>query len=239
MLQELIVAAEGKSWQERLALLGGFAQAKIVFSTSFSFEDQAILAEIAVQKLPIRIFTLDTGRLFEETHTVHQQSREKYGHPIEIYYPDAQAIQHFVQAQGINGFYDSLENRKACCHIRKVEPLQRALKGADIWISGLRHEDSELRANLPVAEWDAGNNVIKYYPLLDATGEELWAYIKEKRVPYNILHDKNYPSIGCAPCTRAVLPGEHPRSGRWWWEQGNATECGLHVVDGKLVRINK
>ncbi|MGB1539992.1 MAG: phosphoadenylyl-sulfate reductase, partial [Rickettsiales bacterium] len=176
-----------------------------------------------------------TGRLFEETYTLLQQTVDSYGVPIRAYYPDPLALETFVNEQGINGFYNSVENRKACCFIRKVEPLARALDGVDIWISGLRREHSDHRQDLPVAEWDAANNLIKFYPLIDVSEEAVKSYIATHNIPYNPLHDQGFPSIGCAPCTRAIGVGEHPRAGRWWWEQGEQ-ECGLHVKDGKLVR---
>lgn len=238
IIQWLTEQSEGKGWQERLALLGKLADQRIVFSTSFSYDDQALAHAIATTGANIVLFTLDTGRMFEETYQTQADTVAKYPSILlKTYHPDAAAIENYVAEKGINGFYDSLENRKRCCYIRKVEPLKRALAGADIWISGVRHEHSDTRENLPVAEWDSGNNVIKFYPLLDATTDELWQYVRENNVPYNKLHDKGFPSIGCAPCTRAIEAWEHPRAGRWWWEQGESEECGLHVVDGKLVRV--
>ncbi len=144
-----------------------------------------------------------------------------------------------VNRQGINGFYESVEKRKACCFVRKVEPLNRALEGVDIWISGLRREHSDNRSDLPVVEYDAGRDIIKVYPLVDISEADVKAYIQNHAIPYNPLHDQGFPSIGCAPCTRAVAPGEHARSGRWWWEQENEQECGLHIKDGKLVRTKQ
>ncbi len=240
MPRDMIVDLENASWQDRLIALSRYNEQNIAFSTSLSYEDQAITHVIATHNLPIRIFTLDTGRLFEETHKVAQQTREKYPNiNIETYYPDATAAQDLVKTQGINGFFDSIENRKNCCGVRKVEPLNRALQGVDIWISGLRREHSDNRGDLPLAEMDEGRGIIKLYPLIDVEEDELKAYIHDHDIPYNELHDKGYPSIGCAPCTRAISAGEHPRAGRWWWEQDDAQECGLHMVDGKLVRIKK
>lgn len=227
---------EAGSWQERVHLLAGLEDKCVAFSTSFGYEDQALTHEIATNALEVELFTLDTGRLFEQTHALHQQTRDRYGIPVKTYYPEPLALEKFVEERGINGFYDSVSNRKLCCFIRKVEPLQRALDGVEVWVSGLRREQSDNRADLPLAEWDAANRVVKYYPLRDAATDELWSYIKAADVPYNPLHDAGYPSIGCAPCTRAVAPDEHPRAGRWWWEQGEANECGLHFVNGKLVR---
>lgn len=228
---------ENKNWRERLTLLAGLNDKCIAFSTSFGYEDQALTHEIAAQGLDVELFTLDTGRLFEETQKLHQQTRERYGRPIKTYYPDPLALEKYVEERGINGFYESVSNRKLCCFIRKVEPLQRALDGVEIWISGLRREQSDNRSDLSLAEWDAKNQVVKFYPLRDAGSEELWDYIRAGNVPYNPMHDTGFPSIGCAPCTRAIEPGEHPRAGRWWWEQPEeGAECGLHFVNGKLVR---
>ncbi len=233
---ELEKKLEHLPWQERLGALREYSNLNIAFSTSFSFEDQSLTHVIARDNLPVRLFTLDTGRLFEETHKTHQQTRERYGLPIETYYPAADKAQEYVAAHGINGFYASVENRKACCFLRKVEPLGRALKGVDIWISGLRREHSDTRGKLGCAEWDSAHNLVKLYPLIDAKADDLWNFIRAEDVPYSPLHDKGFPSIGCAPCTRAVAPGEPARAGRWWWEQQGSQECGLHMVDGKLVR---
>lgn len=228
---------ESKGWQDRVELLAGLDSKCTAFSTSFGYEDQALTHEIATQGLKVDLFTLDTGRLPEETQTLHQQTRDRYGLSIKTYYPEPLALEKFVEERGINGFYDSVSNRKLCCFIRKVEPLGRALDGVEVWVSGLRREQSENRSDLPLAEWDAKNQVVKFYPLRDATTDELWSYIKTENVPYNPLHDSGYPSIGCAPCTRAVAEDEHSRAGRWWWEQGKEdNECGLHFVNGKLVR---
>lgn len=227
-------------WDERLARLKEYADYSIVFSTSFSMEDQAITHVIATENLPVRVFAIDTGRLFEKTLETFQKTREKYpALKIETYVPDTKAVEDLVKNHGINGFYNSVENRHACCHVRKVEPLNRALEGADIWISGLRREHSAARGDLPVAEYDAARNIIKIYPLIDVAAGTVRPYIHEHGIPYNDMHDNGYPSIGCAPCTRAIKDGEHPRAGRWWWEQGSAQECGLHVKDGKLVRIKQ
>jgi phosphoadenosine phosphosulfate reductase len=237
LAEKLQKELSGISWEERLIALRNYVQDTPVFSSSFSYEDQAITHVIATQNLPVRVFTIDTGRLFEETHEVFQKTREKYPDlQIETYYPNAEDTQDLVARQGINGFYKAVEKRKACCFVRKVEPLGRALKGAGIWVSGLRREHSDNRGDLPVAEFDAVRNIVKLYPLIDVPVGTIKPYVHEHGIPYNKLHDKGYPSIGCAPCTRAVKEGEHPRAGRWWWEQDNAQECGLHVVDGKLVR---
>lgn len=238
LAQTLAESFASVPWQDRIAALRDYPQLKIAFSTSLSFEDQAITHVLATQKVPVRIFTLDTGRLFEETQKLHQATTDKYGIQIETFAPDAEDIKQYVAKNGINGFYNSVENRKECCRIRKVVPLTKALKGVDIWISGLRREHSDNRSNLQAAEYDARDNVIKLYPLIDVMTGDVWKFIKDNNIPYNPMHDNGFPSIGCAPCTRAIAHDEHPRAGRWWWEQGEQ-ECGLHMVDGKLVRVKQ
>lgn len=201
----------------------------VTFSTSFSFEDQVITHEILENKLPVDIFTLDTGRMFPETYSTWNSTNERYGVKIKAYYPNQDKLQEFIEQNGPNSFYESVDNRKACCAIRKVEPLQRALKGKQVWITGLRAEHSPNRNDMPIIEWDETNQVIKYHPLLHWTTEQVRAYIDQHLIPYNPLHDKGFVSIGCAPCTRAVKPGEDFRAGRWWWEDASKKECGLHV----------
>lgn len=235
----LLAQLTALDWRERLAALGRDTSRRMAFSTSFNLEDQVITHLIATDALPIRIFTLDTGRLFEETLTLHQRTCERYHVTIDTYFPKADSVQEYVAQHGINGFYDSVDNRLSCCHIRKVEPLGRALEGVDIWISGLRQAQSENRANKPMVEWDEARQLVKCYPLLDMGDDTLWQVIRAENIPYNPLAEQGYLSIGCAPCTRAVAPGEHPRAGRWWWEQGHASECGLHIVDGKLTRMRE
>ena len=209
----------------------------LVFTTSFGIEDQLITHHIATQKLAVRLATLDTGRMFTETYDVWQATEERYGQRIHAYYPQAGAVQALVDDQGINGFYMALECRKACCHVRKVEPLNRALAGAGGWITGLRGGQSANRDQLAFAEEDAARGLIKFNPLADYTREQVVAEVKALGVPYNVLHDKGFLSIGCAPCTRAVKPGEPERAGRWWWEEEAKKECGLHVAeDGTLAR---
>ena len=238
MLEQIIETFSALPWENRIAALNNYADKSIAFSTSLSFEDQVITHLIAHDGAPVTLFTLDTGRLFEETHKVAQETRDKYKNiHIETLYPDAQKTQDLVKNQGINGFFESLEKRKNCCGVRKVEPLNRALKGVDIWISGLRRAHSENREDLPIAEMDTARGIIKLYPLIDVEEDTLKDYIRAHDIPYNELHDKGFPSIGCAPCTRAIQKGEPMRAGRWWWEQDDSQECGLHMVDGKLVRI--
>jgi phosphoadenosine phosphosulfate reductase len=200
---------------------------KLAFSTALGEEDQVITHMIAKGKLPIRIFTLDTGRLFNETYDLLDLTQKNYNVKVEVYFPQAQAVEKYVQDEGINGFYDSVENRKACCGIRKIEPLKRALQNTKVWITGLRSAQSENRQSMEKVSFDAGMQVIKYNPLLDWSDDELRNYIDVNNVPTNPLHKKGFLSIGCAPCTRALLPGEPLRAGRWWWE-GTAKECGLH-----------
>jgi phosphoadenosine phosphosulfate reductase len=201
---------------------------QVTFSTSFGYEDQVITDFIAKGQNNISIFTLDTGRLFPETYSTWSRTLEEYHLNIKAYYPHPALLEPFIEENGPNAFYESPELRKGCCHIRKVEPLKRALKNNAIWITGLRAEHSVARKDLAVLEWDETNQIIKYNPLLHWTTQEVINYVKEHNVPYNILHDRGFISIGCAPCTRAVRPGEDFRAGRWWWEDNSKKECGLH-----------
>lgn len=202
---------------------------QITFSTSFSFEDQIISHEILAHQIPIEIFTLDTGRLFSETYSVWSKTNDYYDTKIKAYYPQAADLEVFINQKGINAFYESVENRKSCCHIRKVEPLQRALKGKKLWVTGLRAAHSPERSDLQTIEWDEKNQLIKFHPLLNWKTEDCWEYINMNRIPYNPLHQKGFVSIGCSPCTRAIQVGEDFRAGRWWWEDQSKKECGLHV----------
>jgi len=222
-------ANQSLSIDDTLSFLAEQFPGKVVFSTSFSFEDQAISHIILSNHLPIKIFTLDTGRLFPETYSVWRSTNEKYNTRVQAYYPDTMMIENYVSEKGPNAFYESVENRKECCHIRKVVPLKRALKGNEIWITGLRAEHSADRHDMAQVEWDETNNVIKYHPLLYWTTAEVKQFINKNDIPYNPLHDKGFVSIGCAPCTRAIRPGEDFRAGRWWWEDNSKKECGLHV----------
>ena len=217
------------SISEFIKLLVDTYPGQVTFSTSFSYEDQAITHEILSNKLPVSIFTLDTGRLFAETYSVWSSTNSMYNAHIKAYYPNQDLLQDFVATKGPNSFYESVDNRKQCCFIRKVEPLKRALAGNAIWITGLRAEHSPDRHDLPIIEWDESNNIIKYHPILHWTTEEVKKYISDNHIPYNPLHDSGFVSIGCAPCTRAVREGEDFRAGRWWWEDANKKECGLHV----------
>lgn len=213
---------------ERLRRLSVQLKSGLVFTSSFGLEDQVITDMIARHRLPVRVVTLDTGRLFPESYALIDRTRARYRLQVEVFYPDAVRLEAMVNAKGMHSFYESVENRKECCQIRKVEPLKRALAGAQVWITGLRAEQSANRQSMPVAEWDAGLGVLKCNPLVDWSLEQVQEYIREHDVPYNPLHDLGFPSIGCAPCTRAVQPGEDIRAGRWWWEHSQK-ECGLHA----------
>lgn len=228
-IAELIVLQiSGLNIVDAIAQLAQAFPGQVTFSSSFSFEDQVISHEILKNKLPVSIFTLDTGRLFPETYAVWSSTNERYATSVKAYYPRHDLLEEFIAVKGPNSFYESVDNRKACCFIRKVEPLQRALAGNKIWITGLRAEHSANRHDLQQVEWDETNQVIKYHPLLHWTTAELKGFIQQHNIPYNVLHDKGFISIGCAPCTRAIKPGEDFRAGRWWWEDADKKECGLH-----------
>lgn len=199
-------------------------------ANSLGAEDMVLTDLIAKGGFAIDNFSLDTGRLPLETYELMAKLQQHYGLKLTLYYPQHEGVEAFTREHGINGFYDSVEARKACCHARKVEPLQRALKGKKAWITGMRAQQSATRAELPVQLFDADNGLEKFNPLSDWTEKEVWAYIRLNDVPYNALHDKFYPSIGCAPCTRPVAIGEDVRAGRWWWEDPTSKECGLHVL---------
>ncbi|MBT9498914.1 MAG: phosphoadenylyl-sulfate reductase [Zoogloea oleivorans] len=201
----------------------------ITMANSLGAEDMVLTDVIATNKLAIEIFSLDTGRLPLETYDLMAKVQAHYGLKLKFYYPNHEAVEAFTRENGINGFYDSVALRKACCHARKVEPLGRALAGKQAWITGLRAEQSTTRTDLPKQQFDEGNGLIKLNPLSAWSEKEVWAYIRLNKVPYNALHDKFYPSIGCAPCTRPVSIGEDVRAGRWWWENPETKECGLHV----------
>ena len=203
--------------------------APAVLANSLGAEDMVLTDLILSEKLDIEIFSLDTGRLPLETYDLIAEVKKHYGLALKLYYPRHEPIEEYTRQNGINAFYESVELRKACCHARKVEPLQRALAGKKAWITGLRAQQSATREGLPTRTFDESNGLEKYNPLADWTEKEVWAYIKLNKIPYNALHDRFYPSIGCAPCTRAITPGEDIRSGRWWWEAPESKECGLHV----------
>jgi phosphoadenosine phosphosulfate reductase len=228
-IPNLIEAERESTIAEFIQHLAARFSEKVVFSTSFSIEDQLISDVILSNQIPVSIFTLDTGRLFPETYSTWSRTNEKYNTNIIAYYPDRVLLEEYLTNKGPNAFYESIENRKGCCYIRKVEPLKRGILGKSVWITGLRGEHSGDRKDLTVIEWDDTNQIIKYNPLLHWDTVQVRNYIDEHEVPYNILHDKGFVSIGCAPCTRAIKPGEDFRAGRWWWEDAAKKECGLHV----------
>lgn len=199
------------------------------FANSLGAEDMVLTDLIVKAGLPIEIFSLDTGRLPLETYDLIATVDRHYGLKLKLYFPQAEEVESYVRTHGINAFYESVTLRKACCYARKVEPLRRALAGKRAWITGMRAEQAATRGNLATREYDEGNGLEKFNPLADWSEKEIWTYIKTHGVPYNALHDKFVPSIGCAPCTRPISPGEDIRSGRWWWENPESKECGLHV----------
>ena len=209
-----------------------------VFASSLAAEDMVLTDLILKSKLDIGIFSLETGRLHPETLDMLDKVKDRYdSYEIALYKPQPEAVDAYVAQNGLNAFYDSVEMRRECCRIRKVEPLGRALAGNKAWVTGQRRAQSTTRAELHVQEDDAAHGMVKFNPLADWSEEDVWNYIRANDVPYNALHDQGFPSIGCAPCTRAVQPGEDVRAGRWWWENPDSKECGLHMVDGKLIRI--
>lgn len=218
---------------EAIRELCGLHPGRVVFSTSFGMEDQLLTHWIASEALPVRIFTLDTGRLFPETYAVWSATLEAYRIPIAAYHPGEAGLKAFVTEHGPNAFYQGVELRKECCRLRKVEPLREALQGAAVWITGIRAGQGSGRDEMSMLEWDETYGLYKFHPLLSWSTEEVRRKVDRQGVPYNSLHDRGFVSIGCAPCTRAVKPGEDFRAGRWWWEQGGGKECGLHVHGDK------
>jgi len=218
----------GKSAETMLAVVAERYVGAIAFSTSFGWEDQILAHLIFTNKLPIRVFTLDTGRMFNETYATWQQTLDKYKQPIATFFPSTAAVEELVTTKGAFSFYESVENRQECCAIRKIEPLDRALERMRCWVTGIRAEQSENRATMRSVEWDDKRNLVKVHPLFDWTLDEVKTFIRKHNIPYNPLHDKGFVSIGCAPCTRAVREGEPFRAGRWWWEDASKKECGLH-----------
>ncbi len=208
----------------------------VTFANSLGAEDMVLTDIIDRYHLDMDMFSLDTGRLPQETYDLMQTVRERYKTPLRIYFPNVKQVESYVTEHGINGFYESVELRKACCHVRKVEPLRRALQSKRAWITGLRREQAPSRLNLKISIFDTDNQIQKISPLLEWSSAEVWEYLRQYEVPYNKLHDKFYPSIGCAPCTRAITPGEDIRSGRWWWEDPETKECGLHT--NKKIPLN-
>ncbi len=230
--EEKIQEIESASLADALKLVAELFPAKTVFSSSLGQEDQVLTDVIFKNDLPVKIFTIDTGRLFNETYELLDRTIARYKNPIHIYFPEAGDVETFVLNKGVNSFYESVENRKECCHIRKVKPLNRALNGAAVWITGLRSEQSDNRKDIPMIEWAEDKQLYKFNPLINWSFDEVLQHLKEFNVPYNPLHDKGYISIGCAPCTRAIEAGEDARAGRWWWETSQK-ECGLHTAKEK------
>jgi len=226
--EKILQEIKGLGIEQSLEYLVNAFPGELVFSTSFGWEDQVISHIIFKNNLPIKVFTLETGRLFPETYYVWNRTLEMYEKPIHAYYPDTAAVEKLVSLKGPSSFYESVENRKECCGIRKIEPLKRALAGNSCWITGIRAEQSLNREHMDPVEWDEANQILKFHPIFDWTLDQVKAYIRENNIPYNPLHDKGFPSIGCAPCTRAVKEGEDFRAGRWWWEDQDKKECGLH-----------
>jgi phosphoadenosine phosphosulfate reductase len=233
-LTELNSQAEILSVEGIVQLAVSTLKRKAVFTTSFGAEDQVLTHILAANKLPVDIITLDTGRLFHETLETYEKTTRKYGNIIKSFFPDANNVENYVNQKGINAFYDSIELRKECCNIRKIKPLERGLQGYGIWITGLRADQSENRSGLQFFEWDKRFNMLKVNPLLRWTFNEVMDFIHLNFIPYNLLHDKGFVSIGCAPCTRAIQEGDDFRSGRWWWESSNK-ECGLHTSSNNKV----
>ncbi|MCU4176857.1 phosphoadenylyl-sulfate reductase [Carboxylicivirga sp. N1Y90] len=227
-IKELNEQFRSASAQEILKYFAERFGDKIGLASSLGAEDQVLTEMLVAINPEIEIFTLDTGRLFPETYDLIDRTSRKYKKNLKIYFPKKKKVQKMVNAKGINLFFESVENRKECCNNRKIEPLKRAFNGLDVWICGLRAGQSVTRTDINVVEWDGNNNLIKINPLASWTEEQVWDYIKEKGIPYNTLHDKGFPSIGCQPCTRAIEEGEDVRAGRWWWESPDTKECGLH-----------
>jgi phosphoadenosine phosphosulfate reductase len=228
-VEEYADELEGKSAEEILGwAVETFPHGRAAFATSLGLEDQIITDMIARSAPDVPVFTLDTGRLFQETYDLIEETSRRYKLEIEVLFPDRSEIESMVKEHGPNLFYYSVKNRKLCCRLRKVHPLRRRLSELDAWICGLRREQSVTRTDVRPVEWDEANGLVKINPLVDWTEEEMHTYIREHSVPYNKLHDEGYPSIGCRPCTRAVKEGEDVRAGRWWWENPENRECGLH-----------
>ena len=228
-LKELNEQLSGKTIEERLELIASLFPDKTIFTTSFGIEDQVITHKIFTENLPIKVVTLDTGRLFPETYETFSHTIIKYKKKIHVYFPDYLSVENMVTEKGPFSFYESRENRDECCRLRKVVPLSRALAGMECWISGIRASQSDNRSNMSDLEYDGDKKLFKFHPLYDWSLEDVENYIKNNSIPYNSLHDKNYLSIGCEPCTRAVAKGQDFRSGRWWWENEGPKECGCHI----------
>lgn len=228
LAEELCEEFEHEPAEKLLTLLQGRFGNRIALASSMGVEDQVLTDMLVRIDRKARVFTIDTGRLFPETYNLIDKTNMQYGIKIEVFFPDHNSVEKYVATNGINAFYESVDKRKACCRARKIEPLLRALSTLDVWICGLRNQQSVTRTGMKLVEWDEANHLLKVNPLVHWTEEEVWQYIRVNAVPFNVLHKKGYPSIGCQACTRAVQPGENIRSGRWWWEDPNHKECGLH-----------
>ena len=237
MVKKILEHVRDKSPQDILRyVMTMFPFDRLLLASSLGVEDQVLTHMMVSLNPKSRVFVLDTGRLHQETYDVMSKTREQFGVHYEVGFPNASQVKMLLAKKGPNSFYENIENRKECCHIRKVEPLNQLLSTADAWITGLRRDQSMIRSSLDEVAWDDAHHMVKINPLTSWSLEQVWDYIKEHSIPYNELHDQGFPSIGCAPCTRAVKEGEDIRAGRWWWENSDQKECGLHVVDGKLVR---
>lgn len=218
----------GKSAQEIIAFFIDKMGDKITFGSSMGAEDQVITQMLSLNAKAFNIFTLDTARLFPETYDLIDLTNKKYGIKITPFFPAYDEVEEMVNEHGINLFFDSIDNRHLCCQIRKLNPLKRALKGREAWFTGLRRAQSVTRVDMQIVEWDENSGMLKINPLIEWSEDEVWAYIEQHKIPFSPLHKKGYPSIGCQPCTRAIMEGEDVRAGRWWWENPDTRECGLH-----------
>ncbi|RUA25205.1 MAG: phosphoadenylyl-sulfate reductase [Bacteroidetes bacterium] len=219
---------DGKTAQEIIAFFVESMGEKITFGTSMGAEDQVVTQMLMELDKEVSIFTLDTARLFPETYELIDRTNKKYGIKIDVFFPDYKEVEQMVAENGINLFFDSVDNRHLCCQIRKLNPLKRALQGKEAWFTGLRRSQSVTRVDMQVVEWDENSGMLKVNPLIDWSEDDVWEYIEKQGIPFNPLHKKGYPSIGCQPCTRAIMEGEDVRAGRWWWENPDSRECGLH-----------
>ena len=232
-IEKIKLELKNKNTQEVLEYFLNELHVNIALASSLSIEDQVLADMLYGIKEDAKIFTLDTGRLPKQTYELIEKTNNKYKQKIKVYFPQTKAVETLVNEKGMFSFYNSIDERKECCFIRKIEPLKQALKGLDIWITGLRRDQSVTRDNMELIEWDEGNGLLKLNPLIDWSEKDVWAHIKFNNVPYNKLHDEDYPSIGCEPCSRAIKNGADIRSGRWWWENPEHKECGLHVKENK------
>jgi phosphoadenosine phosphosulfate reductase len=219
---------KGKSAQEIISFFVGKMNDKITFGTSLGAEDQVITHMLVESKMDFKIFTLDTARLFAESYELIDRTNKRYDIKIDVFFPDYNEVEEMVAEKGINLFFDSIDNRHLCCQIRKLNPLKRAVVGREAWFTGLRKSQSVTRVDMQIVEWDENSAMLKVNPLIDWSEDDVWNYIEEHSIPFNPLHKKGYPSIGCQPCTRAIMEGEDVRAGRWWWENPESRECGLH-----------